>query len=103
MPPSRPKFVDDEDAQAYGVHAPEVKPEDRAPADIVTPSALEMKLLGRDDAPKPPKQVWTLQLLAFLGQVDTLAVLGLLTFLCILFGAVVRVAREFNPVRGATD
>ncbi|MFO0804799.1 MAG: hypothetical protein U0791_16960 [Gemmataceae bacterium] len=103
MPPSRPKFVDDEDTQAYGVRAPEVEPEDRAPVDIVKPSALEMKLLGRDDAPKPPKQVWTPQLLAFLGQVDTLAVLGLLTFLCILFGAVVRVAREFNPVRGATD
>jgi hypothetical protein len=102
-PPSRPKFVDDEDTEAYGVHAPEVEPEARAPVDIVKPSELEMKLLSREDVPKPPKQVWTPQLLAFLGRLDTLAVIGLLTFLCVLFGAVVRVAREFNPVRGATD
>lgn len=103
-PPSpRPKVADEDEEESYGVHAPEVEPEDRAPVDVVKPSAWEMKLLSRDDAPKPPKQVWTPQLFAFLGQVDTIAVIGLLTVLCLLFGGVVRVAREFNPVRGASD
>jgi len=99
----RPKFEDDDGTAEYGVHAPEVQPEDRAPVDVVKPSAFEMKLLSREDAPKPPKQVWTPQLLAFLIQPDTLAVIGLLTFLCGLFGGAVRVAREFNPTRGAAN
>jgi hypothetical protein len=102
-PPPRPKKDDDDDTEAYGVHEPEVEPEDRAPPEIVKPSALEMKLLDRTEAPNPPKQVWTPQLLTFLGRIDTIGVIGLLTLLCWLFGGVVRVAREFNPVRGATD
>ena len=101
--PPRPRMGDDDDSEAYGVHEPEVEPEERAPAEIVKPSELEMKLLDRSEAPKPPKQVWSPQSLAFLGRVDTLAVIGLLTMLCGLFGGVVRLAREFNPVRGVTD
>jgi len=99
--PSRLKQADDD--EAYGVRPPEVEPEERAPVDVVKPSALEMKLLCRADAPKPPKQVWSPQVLAFVLQPDTLVVIGLLTTLCLMFGAAVRVAREFNPTRGATD
>lgn len=97
-PPARP--MDDDEDQPYGVHEPEVKTEDRAPEEIVKPSEMEMKLLSRDDAPKPPRQVWSLDLMGFLFQPEMLATFGLLTTLCLLFGGVVRIAREFNPVRG---
>ena len=100
LPPPKRLKNDDEDVEAYGVREPEVEPEERAPVDIVKPSEIEMRLLSRDDAPKPPKQVWSLQLMEFLYQPETLAAIGLLTVLCLLLGGVVRVAREFNPARG---
>ncbi len=98
--PRKKRPADDDDLEAYGVRDSEVAPEDRAPVDIVKPCAMEMKLLNRDDAPKPPKQVWTLQLFAFLLQPATLAAIVLQTALCIVLGALVRVAREFDPTRG---
>ena len=82
---------------AYGVHAPEVEPEHRAPAEVVKPSAIEMRLIGREDAPKPPKQVWNAELLVFLAQPTTIGNIVLLTVMLMLVGAVVRLAREFNP------
>lgn len=100
-PPRPPKHpMDDDEDQPYGVHEPEVKSEERAPAEIIKPSEMEMKLLNRDDAPRPPKQVWTPELMGFLFQPEMLSAIGLLTTLCLLFGGVVRIAREFNPVRG---
>jgi hypothetical protein len=101
-PKGRPKDEDDE-LESYVVHEAEVQPQDVAPPEMVKPSELEMKLLDRSQTPKPPKQVWTLQLLEFLVRPESLPIIGLLTVLCLLLGAAVRVAREFNPVRGAAD
>ena len=88
---------EDDGPTAYGVHAPEVEPEDRAPAEVVKPSAIEMRLIDREDAPKPPKQVWNAELLAFLAQPATIGIVVLLTVMLMMVGAVVRLAREFNP------
>jgi hypothetical protein len=97
--PPRPKFDDDDDTP-YRVNEPEVAPEERAPPEVVKPSELEMKLLNRDDAPKPPKQVWTPELFGFLLQPDSISIFGLLTLLLVLAGACVRLAKAFNPVAG---
>jgi hypothetical protein len=94
---SRQWTDEDEDATPYGVNAPEVEPEKVAPAEVVKPSAVETRLLSRDDAPKPPKEAWSAQLLAFLVQPETIPVIGLLSALCILAGLMVRIARMFNP------
>jgi hypothetical protein len=89
---------EDEDDSAYGVRDAEATPEEASPKAVIKPSEVEMRLLSRDDAPKPPKRVWGPEVFAFLGQPDTLAVAGLLTVLCLLAGGAVRIAREFNPV-----
>ena len=91
-------FADEaEDARPYGVHKPEVPVEERVPAQVVKPREDEIKLISREDRPKPLKEVWTLDLFAFLAQPSSLAVIGLLTFLCALVGGMVRVARATNP------
>jgi hypothetical protein len=97
---SRQWTEEDEDAAPYGVNGPEVQPEERAPAEVVKPSAVEMRLLSRDDAPKPPKEVWSAQLLLFLIQAETLAVVVMLSGMCVLVGLMIRIARSFNPVAG---
>jgi len=98
--PHRPD--DDEDDTPYGVNEAEVTPEVRAPAAVVKPSAEEMRLLNRDDAPKPPKRVWTADVFAFLAQPETITVVLLLWVLCAVAGGMVRIARQFNPVGDAT-
>ncbi|MDB5307703.1 MAG: hypothetical protein JWO38_1905 [Gemmataceae bacterium] len=96
--PPRRGSEDDEDATPYGVNEPEVQPEERAPVDVVKPSAVEMQLLNRDDAPRPPKQVWTGEIFAFLVQPGTVTVILMLSAMCVGVGGMVRIAREFNPV-----
>jgi hypothetical protein len=99
---SRQWTEEDEDSAAYGVNAPEGHPEERAPVDVVKPSAVEMRLLSRDDAVKPPKEVWSPQLLLFLGQVETLSVVAVLSGMCVVVGLMIRLARMFNPVAGGS-
>ena len=93
---------DDDDATPYETKPHEPSPEADATLSILKPSAEELALLDRSDAPKPPKAVWTLELFAFLPQPGTIAALVILSGLGTLAGAAVRVARMFNPVAGAS-
>jgi hypothetical protein len=101
--PERPRrrADDDEDTTPYGVNAPEVEPEERAPPEVVKPSAAEMRLLSRDGAAKPPKEAWSARLFLFLVQPETLSVIAVLSLMCGLVGLMVRIARAFNPVAGS--
>lgn len=102
-PRARPRHADDdEDDTPYGVNEAEVPPEERAPESLVKPPAEEMRLLNRDDAPKPPKRVWTADVFAFLGQPETVTVVLLLSVLCAVAGGMVRIACHFNPVGDAS-
>jgi hypothetical protein len=89
---------EDEDDTAYGMREAETTPEPARPKEVIKPSAIEMRLMAKDDAPKPPKEAWSVQLLAFLVHTESLPVVGLLVVLCVLAGGFVRIAREFNPV-----
>ncbi len=93
---------DDEDTTPYGVNAsePEPKSETARPSEVLKPSAQEMALLDRADSPKPPKQVWTREVFAFLNQPGTISALVILSGIAVLAGAAVRVARQFNPTAG---
>jgi hypothetical protein len=92
---------EDDDATPYGVNPSEVKPEERVPEAVLKPSAEEMALLDRRDAPKPQKRVWTAELFAFLGQPGTISALVILSGIETVAGVMVRVARQFNPVSGS--
>lgn len=94
---------EDDDATPYGMHAAEGKePEkERLPEALTKPRADEMALLDRRDAPKPPKQVWSAEVLVFLGQPGTISALLVLSALCVFAGVMVRVARAFDPTVGA--
>src|SRR5579883_140426 len=98
--PSRVWTEEDEDATPYDTAAAEVVQEVPKTAKIAEPTAEEMELLARRDAPKPPRGVWTLELFVFLGQPGTIAAMVVLTGLGTLAGAAVRVARMFNPAAG---
>ena len=91
---------DDEDATPYEMKPSEVKDEERVPEEVVKPSAEEMALLERKDAPKPPKRVWTAEVFAFLPHPNTITALVILSGAAWLAGAAVRIARQFNPVAG---
>lgn len=91
---------DDEDATPYEMKPSEVKDEERVPEEVAKPSAEEMALLDRKDAPKPPKRVWTAEVFAFLLHPNTIAALVILSGVAWLAGAAVRIARQFNPVAG---
>ncbi len=82
------------------MNAPEVEEAERIPQEVVKPKAEEMALLDRRDAPKPPKRVWAVGLLAFFGQPGTVSALVILTFLGGVAAAMVRVARAFDPTAG---
>lgn len=88
---------EDEDANPYGVGEAEVTPEPAKATTVVKPSEMEMRLMAKDDSPKPPKATWHPQLLQFLIQPSTLPVLGLLVVVCWVAGFFVRLAREFDP------
>jgi hypothetical protein len=92
---------EDEDTTPYGVNSPEGKVvEERVPDSVLKPSAEELALLDRSDAPKPPKRVWTGELFACFGQPATVAAMMILCGAGVLAGAAVRVARQFNPMGG---
>jgi hypothetical protein len=82
------------------VNPSEVKDDERIPESVLKPSAEELALQDRRDAPKPPKRVWTSEIFAFLPQPGTLSAMVILTALGLLAGVMVRVARDFNPTGG---
>lgn len=90
---------DDEDATPYDMKASEVKDEDRVPAAVSKPSAEEMELLTRR-APKRPKRIWGGELLACFGQPATITAMMILCLVGLAAGAMVRVARQFDPTAG---
>ena len=96
-----PRRPDDDDVP-YAVNEPDgaALPEERLPASVVKPREDEMKLLDRSDAPKKPKVAWSAEVLAFLGQQETWAQAGVLTFFALVVGALVRLLIETNPVKG---
>jgi hypothetical protein len=98
---SRTWTEDDDDASPYAMHASEVKDEERIPEAVLKPKVEEMALLDRRDTPKPPKSVWSPELLAFLLQPGTITALAILSATATAAGVMVRVARQFNPVAGA--
>ncbi len=99
--PARREPDPDDDDVPYVVNEPDgaALPEERVPASVVRPRADEMKLIDRSDAPKKPKVAWSAEVLAFLGQPDTVAAAGLLTVCALGFGGFVRICREFNPAK----
>ena len=100
LDPARTWTEEDDDATPYGMNPSEVKDDERVPEAVMKPRADEMALLDRRDAPKPPKVVWSLGLLAFLGQPGTLSALVILSGLGVFAGVMVRVARAFDPTVG---
>lgn len=98
---SAPLWTDeDDDTTPYAATEAEVVPEEHAAAKVVKPSAEELELLERSDAPKPPKVVWNAEVLAFLAQPGTISAAVVLCGIATLAGAAVRVARTFNPAEG---
>jgi hypothetical protein len=91
---------EDEDRSAYGVGEAEAVPEGARADEVVKPSAVELRLLSRDDRPRKPKRVWGAGVLAFLGQPGTLSRVLTLSALGGVVGVMVRVARAYNPVGG---
>lgn len=96
-----PRQPDDDDVP-YTVNEPdgEKLPEERLPESVVKPRDDEMKLLDRSDAPKKPKVAWSGEVFAFLGQQETWAAAGVLTFFALVVGALVRLLIETNPAKG---
>lgn len=102
-PAARRRPDPDDDDTPYEVNLPDgtaPEREERLPESVVRPREDEMRLLNRDDAPKKPKVAWSAEVLAFLGQQETLAAAGMLSVLCFFFGGMVRIARAFNPAAG---
>ena len=95
--PSREWTEADEDANPYGVREAEGMSAEASPTEVIKPSPTEMRLMAKDDAPKPPTEMWSPQLFAFLVHPGTIPVLGLLVVFCLLAGAFVRLARDFDP------
>ncbi|QJX01055.1 hypothetical protein [Frigoriglobus tundricola] len=91
---------EDDDATPYNVNAPEAVPEECAPKRVFKPKAEDLALLDRRDAPKAPKQVWSAEVVVFFVQPGTISALMTLSLLGALAGAMVRVARQFNPAAG---
>jgi hypothetical protein len=95
---------DDDEATSYEVRAPELVPvEEKKKVVQEKPLEEEMKLLRREDVPKRPKVIWGPELLVFLAQSATVSAWLIASGLCGMAGVMVRVARMFNPVAGASD
>jgi len=95
--PARTWTDADEDTAPYGMNASEVKDADRIPEAVLKPSAEEMELLDRRRAPKRPKRVWNAELFVCFGQPGTIAAILILCLIGLAAGAMVRVARQFDP------
>lgn len=93
---SRQWDEEDDDATAYGAHAPEVTSETSAPKEVVKPKESEMRLLKRDE-PKKPRRYWTPDLLTYVLHPATANVVVSLTFLTMVVAGFIRLARAFAP------
>jgi hypothetical protein len=91
---------EDEDTTPYDMKGSEVKPDERVPEAVLKPTAEAMALLDRRDAPKRPKRAWTSELFVFFGQPATISAMVILCGIGVVAGAMVRIARQFNPVGG---
>ena len=91
---------EDEDITPYGVNASEVKDEERTPEVVFKPSAEEMELLDRRRVPKRPKRVWNADLFVFFTQPATISAVMILCLIGMAAGAMVRMARQFDPTAG---
>jgi hypothetical protein len=99
--PSAPRPAQDEDdCTPYGVGQAEVVREEPTHRVVCEPSADEMRLLNRDDAPEPPTRVWTWEVLTFLSDGSTIQVVVMLSGMCGVLGGLVRLARSLSPVSG---
>jgi hypothetical protein len=92
---------DEEVATAYGMHETEVQPGEQVPQELIKPREDELRLLRRDDVPKRPKQIWSMELFVFLAQNGTIMAIVICSGLCFMAGVMVRVARFFNPAGSA--
>ncbi len=97
---SRAWTEEDEDRTPYGVGAVEEIADEAAPSEVIKPSAEEIRLISREDAPRRPKKAWTGEVLAFLAQPETLAAWLMLSGMCGAVGGMIRIARAFNPAAG---
>lgn len=91
---------DDAETEAYGVREAEVQPAEVVPDVVVKPNAEEVRLLSRSDSPRKPQRVWGSEVWGFLGHPGTITALVVASGLCGVVGAMVRVARQFNPTAG---
>lgn len=89
--------LEGEGETAYDVKQSEVRPQGKMANEIVKPSAEEMRLLSRDDAPKRPKQVWGPDVLLFLVHPSTVTVILTLSAMCAAAGSMIWLARKFDP------
>jgi hypothetical protein len=96
--PGRTWTDDDDDATPYVLNAesPAAPP---LPEAVARPTAEEMELQSRR-APKRPKRVWGDGLLAFFAQPETVMAILILCAAGVVAGAMVRVARQFDPTAG---
>jgi hypothetical protein len=99
-PRARDDWEDDDDHSRYEMKEAEADPADNTPREVIEPSKLELELLNRDDAPKPPARVWGPELFAFLAQPGTISAILIASLFCFATGVMIRVAREFNPAAG---
>ena len=81
----------------------EASAKDIIPESLLKPREDELALLRRDDVPKPAKRIWSPELVTFLFQQGTVMAFLIASLLCCGAGVMVRIARAFNPVAGATD
>lgn len=118
--PGRAWSADDEDASPYGVSEPadppppppppEPTPEPRRkrprrpkgenPEELSAAVKEELALRDRSDVATEPARVWSGELFAFFGQPATVGALVALTFIGLVAGTMVRVARTFDPTAG---
>ncbi len=92
---------DDEETISYETKEAEVKTGASVPAELLKPSAEEMRLLTRSDSTRKPQHAWGAELFTFLTQPGPISAVVTASGLCVVFGSMVRLARAFNPMTGA--
>lgn len=97
---ARARPDEEDDATPYEMKPSEVKDDERIPEAVLKPSAEEMALLDRSGAPKRPKWAWGADLFACFGQPATISAMLILGLIGLAAGAMVRVARQFDPTSG---
>lgn len=97
LDPDRGIPDDEETTNPYELHPAEGMTAEELPEQLVNPRADELALLDRRDAPRKSKQVWGPDLLAFMAQPETILAVVIASGFCVVVGAMVRIARDFNP------